>query len=387
MGLVKDYFGKEMFEQVKTTEKIGEIIKEPTFSDVVFNPKQEVFMKLILDKLKAGERRNLLFSGMAGTGKTFSSKMIACETGKPFIYLNGAMSKRKIINLMLSAKDNAIILIDEIHNLPEKVSEIIYSAIQDNEVYDDGKRHILNNITFIGTTTEPERLPKPLQDRFMRIEFDEPDEETLNKILKKIGLDDKCIAYLINYTLNIRILKKIIEYVELYGEKNEENLIKVFRLMKINVYTGLSDEQERYIKHLNSTKKASLRNLSLVLRRSENYIKLDIEPDLIRKGMVLISSRGRELAPDFKDYSYEELKKESEKKHSNKTSDEINLAHRYLKENPEIKKKFGKRYLELVQFIADKIVGGISLDEIDFLSFGNDVEISESYENNYLEEL
>jgi len=388
--LIKDYFEKEKwciqsFEPER--EKVGEIINKPKFEDVVFTPKQEVFMKLILDKLKKGERRNLLFSGLAGTGKTYSAKMCASETRKPFLYLNGAMSKRKIINLMLSAKDNAIILIDEIHNLPEKVAEIIYSAIQDNEIYDDGKRNILNNITFIGTTTEPENLPKPLQDRFMRIEFDEPDEQTLTKILKKMGLNDECIAYLINYTLNIRILKKIIEYTELYGEKNEENLIKVFRLMKINIYSGLSDEQEKYISHLKSIKKASLRNLSLVLRRSENYIKLDIEPDLIRKQMIIISSRGRELNPELRDFGYDELQKESEKEHSEKTLDEIEMAHRYLKENPEIKKKFGKRYLELVNFIADKIIEGISPDEIDFESFGNDIPIEESYENNYLEEL
>jgi len=395
--LIKDYFGKkhwciatQSYDKEKI-EKIGEIIDEPKFSDVVFTEKQEVFMKLILDRLKKGERRNLLFSGLAGTGKTYSSKMIACETQKPFLYLNGAMSKRKIINLMLSAKDNAIILIDEIHNLPEKVAEIIYSAIQDNEIYDDGKRHQLNNITFIGTTTEPESLPKPLQDRFMRIEFDEPDEQTLTKILKKMGLNDKCINLMINYTLNIRVLKKIIEYTELYGEKNEKNLIKVFRLMKINVYSGLSDEQEKYINHLKSTKKASLRNLSLVLRRSENYIKLDIEPDLIRKQMIIISSRGRELNPELRDYSYDELEKVSETKSNvmseTKTLDEIEMAHRYLKENPEIKKKFGKRYLELVNFIANKITEGISPNEIDIESFGNDVPIEKSYESNYLEEL
>jgi len=365
--------------------EVGEILNTPKFEDVVFNEKQANFMRLVLEKLKT-ERKNLLFSGQAGTGKTHSSKMIACETGKPFIYLNGAMSKRKIINLMLAAKKNAIILIDEIHNLPERVAEVIYSAIQDNEIYDEGERYQIKNISFIVTTTEPEKLPKPLLDRFMRIEFEEPNEETAKQILKKMGLDDKSISYMINYTLNIRVLKKIVEYMELYGDKNEENLMKVFRLMKINIYSGLSDEQEKYIDYLKSIGKASLRNLSLVLRRSENYIKLDIEPDLIRKGMILITSRGRELA-DFKDFSYDELKKESEKEHSEKTIDEIEIAHQFLKDNPKIKEKFGKRYMELVQFIADKIVKGISPDEIDFESFGADKRIEDSYQDNYLEDL
>jgi len=365
-------------------EKIGEILNEPHFEDVVFSEKQKIFMQLILKRIRT-ERKNLLFSGKAGTGKTFSSKMIACETGKPFLYLNGAMSKRKIINLMRNAKDNSIILIDEIHNLPEKVAEIIYSAIQDNEIYDDGERHLIENITFIGTTTEPENLPKPLLDRFMRIEFDEPDEETAKKIFIKMGLTEECVNLMTNYTLNIRVLKKIVEYIELYGEKNKDNLIKVFRLMKINIYSGLSDEQEKYIDYLKKIGKASLRNLSLVLRRSENYIKLDIEPDLIRKQAIIITSRGRELAPDF--VKNEDLLKEEDKTHSDKTIDEIALARQYLNDNPKIKEKFSERYFELVQFIASKITEGIYPDEIDFESFGNDKKIKDSYKDNYLEDL
>jgi len=381
---LENYFGKPFYVmgEEKIEKRIGEIISSPHFNDVVFNEKQKEFMELVLTKLKK-DRLNLLFSGPAGTGKTYTSKMIACETGKPFIYLNGAMSKNRIIKLMLNAKDNAIILIDEIHNLPEKVAEIIYSAIQDNEIYESGICHKIENITFIGTTTEPEQLPKPLQDRFMRIEFEEPDVEMAKKILKKMRLKDDEIKIMLNYTHNIRIIKKIISYMEMYSD--ERSLMKVFRMMRINCYSGLSDEQDNYINYLKNNKKASLRNLSFFLRRSENYIKNDIEPDLIRKQMIMISSRGRELNPELRDYSYDELQKESEKEHSEKTMDEIELAHQYLKDNPQIKEKFGKKYMELVQFIADKIIEGIEPDLIDWESFGTDISVKESFDNNYLE--
>jgi len=240
---------------------------------------------------------------------------------------------------------------------------------------------------FIGTTTEPEKLPKPLLDRFMRIEFEEPDINMTTQILKKMGLTDECINLMTNYTLNIRILKKIIDYMKLYGGLNKENLIKVFRMMKINVYSGLSEEQEAYIDYLKEVKRAGLRNLSLVLRRSENYLKLDIEPDLIRKRMILISSRGRELNPEFLDFSYENLKKEEEKNHSNYSINEREIAIKYLNDNPHLKEKFGNKYLELVDFLAEKIAVGISPDTIDIESWGNDIGFKESYKNNYLEEL
>lgn len=380
-GNDENYFRIETPEVVG--EKVGDILDSPHFEDVIFNEKQRVFMKLVLKRIKT-ERFNLLFSGNAGTGKTYSAKMIACETRKPFLYLNGAMSKRKITDLIRSIAPHSIILIDEIHNLPEKIAEIIYSAIQDNEIYDDGKRFLLDNITFIGTTTEPERLPRPLLDRFMRIEFEEPNEETAKQILLKMGLDEECVDLLINYTLNIRILKKFIEYTKLYGELNKDNLIKVFKLMRINIYSGLSEEQDKYLAYLKKIGKAGLRNISLVLKKSEDYIKLDIEPDLIRKSMIIITSRGRELAPDFKDVSYDELKK-AELQNATNSIDEVELARRYLKENPHIKEKFEGRYSELVSFIAEKISEGVSPDLIDFISFGNDKEIEESFNDNYLE--
>jgi len=69
-----------------------------------------------------------------------SSKMIACETQKPFVYITGSLGRRKIIEMLTHLKPNALILIDEIHNLSERVSEIIYPAIEYNELYLNGNR-------------------------------------------------------------------------------------------------------------------------------------------------------------------------------------------------------------------------------------------------------
>ena len=78
-----------------------------------------------------------------------------------------------------------------------------------------------------------------------------------------------------------------------YVHRSEPDLIddaKILENSKVAFAT-----QEKYIEYLKSVEKASLRNLSLVLRRSDEYIKRDIEPDLIRKSLIMISSRGRML--------------------------------------------------------------------------------------------
>ncbi len=396
MQKVTDYYINGQFQKrvVKDIKKeqdekleIGEILTEPTFDDVIYDDYQKEIMELVIQKMKKGTKINLLFSGHQGTGKTLSSKMLSVETSKPFVYLNGNESKQKIKKVLLNAKDGSIVLIDEIHGLRESVAEIIYPAIQDGEIYEDGVRKKLDLI-FVATTTEPEKLPKPLLDRFKRIEFDELNGVKLKELLVK-RMNEKMADYILNYTHNFRVINDLIETIKLYGELNEKNLVKVFRLRKINLYSGLSELQEEYIDLLKKREKPiGLRLICLYLRKSEDYIKLEVEPDLIRKEMIIITSRGRELNSQFKDYGYEELKKEEERHHPKFTKDEKQQAIKWLNDNPQIKQQFGSMYLELVNFIAEKIKEGIEPDLIDFASFGTDTSIENSYENNkFLEDL
>jgi len=364
-------------------EKIGEILDKPSFSDIVYEENVKEAMSLIIKQVKE-KPVNLLFYGNAGTGKTISAKMLAKETNKPFIYLTGTNSNKKIIKTLINAREGSIVLIDEIHNLPEKVAEIIYPAIQDNEIYIDGERKKLN-LMFIGTTTEPEKLPKPLIERFKCIEFEELSLEKMKEVFIKKGIKEEIISPLLNYTLNFRIINNLIETIKIYGEIDEINLRKVFHLKKINLYSGLSEYQEKYLDILKkSSKPIGLRSVGLKLRKSEDYIKYIIEPDLIRKSMIVITSRGRELEPSLKDYGYEQLKKESEKQHSRFTEEDRKVAINWLKDKEGITEKLGKRYLELVAFVAEQIHQGLIPDEADFQSFGIDKPIKESFKDNYI---
>ena len=361
--MITDYYKDGVFQKrVETqklkeeeTEPIGEILLKPTLNDMVYEDNVKVAIELILNKIK-GESMNLLLFGSAGTGKTTTAQMIAVETERPFIYLTGSQGTRKIKDMLINAKENAIVLIDEIHNIPEKVAEIIYPAVQDNEIYSNGIKIKLKNLMFIGTTTEPEKLPKPLLARFKVIELEELCSEKIITLLEKQGISHLVTNHLLNFTTNIRIINNLIEMVKLYGEVNEDNLVKVFRLKKINMYSGLSDLQEKYLGILKTAlKPMGLRLMGLRLNKGEDYIKYEIEPDLIRKNMIFISSRGREIEPSMKEYGYEQLEKEREKLESKqvkyKKSDK-EMAIKYLKDKEGITTKLGKRYLELVNIVS-----------------------------------
>jgi Holliday junction resolvasome RuvABC ATP-dependent DNA helicase subunit len=367
--------------KAENTLNYGETLTKPVFEDVIFEDNVKDAVKLIIENSKKMPT-NILLWGSAGTGKTTTGKMLAVELDRPFVYLNGQMSQKKVLEIICNLKPNSLVLFDEIHNMPDRVAEIMYPAIQDGEIGLDGRVIKLDNIMFVATTTEPQMLPKPLKDRFKQVELEELGKDKLKILLNKQGVQDKVIEYLLNHTTNIRIINNLLEMVLLYGDYTEENLIKVFRLKKINLYNGLSDLQTKYLDILKKqTKPTSLRALCLMLSKSEDYLKLEVEGELIKKELIIVTSRGREINPVMKE-SLENIKEPPKF-----DIDSRQVAIDYLNNNPQIKNKFGSRYLELVNWLAEKIDNGISPDTIDIYSFGNDIDIEQSFDNNYLEDL
>jgi len=383
--LEEDYLNIEVEEkgEINKIAPIGEELTAPQFEDLIYEENVKEILRLIIQKARK-ENINLLLFGQEGTGKSSTGRMLSVETGRPFIYLNGNMRSEKVINILSNLKPNCLVLIDEIHSWNTKTSEIIYPAIQDGELAVDGKIVPLDCM-FVATTTEPQALSKPLRNRFQEIELSELDKDLLMELLEKKGCNKQVSEYLLNFSTNIRILNNLLNMMQLYGDYSLKTLEKVFRLKKINLYSGLSDLQEKYLEIVKKHKKVGVRIISLFLRKSEDYIKYEIEPDLIKKGYIAITSRGREINPEFQDFGYEELKKID--KNKTFSQDERDIAIKYLNDNPEIKKKFGNRYLELVNWLSEKIAQGCMPDEIDIYSFSNDCSIEESFKNNYLEDL
>src|SRR5664280_264532 len=89
----------------------------------------------------ASKRRNepvphVLMSGQPGLGKTTLARIIATETGGRLIEMVGSSLKNatEMTAQLLELRTNDVLFIDEIHALPRKIEEVLYSAMEDQVV-------------------------------------------------------------------------------------------------------------------------------------------------------------------------------------------------------------------------------------------------------------
>ncbi|TLY50473.1 MAG: Holliday junction branch migration DNA helicase RuvB, partial [Gammaproteobacteria bacterium] len=144
--------------------------------------------------IEAARRRgealdHVLIFGPPGLGKTTLSHVIANELGVNLRTTSGPVIERAgdLAALLTNLQPRDVLFIDEIHRLSPVVEEILYPAMEDNQIdimigEGPAARSIkldLPSFTLIGATTRAGLLTSPLRDRFgivQRLEFYTPDE-------------------------------------------------------------------------------------------------------------------------------------------------------------------------------------------------------------------
>jgi Holliday junction DNA helicase RuvB len=112
---------------------------------------------------------DILFAAPPGVGKTTLARLLAMQVTDPFKLFMVPQIDIKQFCQFCRRWEGGVILLDELHSAPRKLSELLYSAIgQDNKVLHppSGPPIEVNHITFMGATTEPDKVHKPLWDRF-----------------------------------------------------------------------------------------------------------------------------------------------------------------------------------------------------------------------------
>lgn len=111
----------------------------------------------------------LLASGYPGVGKTSMARLIAREMGVALTMLVPPFSDKTLHEAVLAMDDFEILLIDEAHKMADggrRKAESLLHILEERRLYLPDGVVELADITVIAATTEPDKLPEPVLDRF-----------------------------------------------------------------------------------------------------------------------------------------------------------------------------------------------------------------------------
>ncbi|MBS0566991.1 MAG: Holliday junction branch migration DNA helicase RuvB [Proteobacteria bacterium] len=274
--------------------------------------------------IEAAKRRgealdHVLIFGPPGLGKTTLSHVIANELGVNLRTTSGPVIERAgdLAALLTNLQPRDVLFVDEIHRLSPVVEEILYPAMEDNQIdimigEGPAARSIkldLPPFTLIGATTRAGMLTNPLRDRFgivQRLEFYTPDE--LAAIVRRsarilgIACADDGAAEIANRSRGTprianRLLRRVRDFAEVKagGRITREVAIAAMEMLKVDG-AGFDALDRRLlgtiIDHFDGGP-VGVESLAAALSEERGTIEDVLEPFLIQQGYLMRTARGR----------------------------------------------------------------------------------------------
>lgn len=228
---------------------------------------------------------NLLFRGPSGYGKTELAMIVANYYAKNQYIM-------KLGHLLEFQEDKRVHLIDEIHLCPS--FEFWYPIM-------DRNRHIL-----IFTTNADSVLPEAFVRRCYDFVFTDYTNDELIEIVRSrqyFNITDEQILYVIEFCHGSpALVLSIVRRLDMWSTQNYNissmslNEFKELVSRIFGVIDGIDPLQRRYLEVLRRFGgTSSVTNIQNALHLDLGTIKRDIEPALLDKGLIRISSKGRSV--------------------------------------------------------------------------------------------
>ncbi len=307
-------------------EHFDRAIRPKSLKDYVGQPavceQMEIFIPAAKNRQEALD--HVLIFGPPGLGKTTLSHIIANEMEVNLRQTSGPVLERPgdLAALLTNLEEDDVLFIDEIHRLSPIVEEVLYPAMEDNQLdimigEGPAARSIkldLPPFTLIGATARAGLLTSPLRDRFgivQRLEFYSVVDLThiVTRSAKIMGVDieqqgAKEVAKRSRGTPRIanRLLRRVRDYAEIKGNGIVDvntadkalNLLEVdpmgFDMMDRKLLLSIIDKFDGG--------PVGVDNLAAAISEEKGTIEDVLEPYLIQQGYIMRTPRGR-IATDL----------------------------------------------------------------------------------------
>lgn len=312
---------KPQLRPVSTDDRSGNILRPARFDDVVGQERAVRLMRrFVASSARQGKPLDhTLLVGTSGTGKSTLSHVIAHELGVNVYEVQAPVTYETLIDLRETLKDGDILRIEEIHlqaiqerrgKSASAQPEVLFSVMEDRVIPTDEGVLPYPRITVVGTTTDEGMLPDAFIARFpIRPHLDPYTVEDMTRIAfaNATALDrtlDPRAARMFaeaaggiprqlnNFMRNASDLEPA--YV---GPDTAREVIVDLNHMTLD---GLTRDQQAMMRFLLRTGTASVGTIATAIGKSRDQkaIQLRVEPPLIVRGYVGLSTRGRFLTPE-----------------------------------------------------------------------------------------
>lgn len=257
---------------------------------------------------------HILFSGPGGLGKTTLSLLMANEMDSRLIATTApTLGQEPLVKMLSSLTGGEILFIDEIHRMSRRTEELLYAAMEDGCIDANTPtgfvRRKIAPFTLIGGTTLPGMMSESFKDRFesfIRMEF-YPIGDIHRIVLRSAGVlgvevtDDAAQEIAIR-SRNVprvanQLLRRLRDYAEVHGNGTIDTATAVAAFGLFNIDALGLDKLDREIMIALVCRFASgpigLENLSIAVGEATNTVDKDVEPFLVRLGLMARTPRGR----------------------------------------------------------------------------------------------
>ena len=287
--------------------------------------------------------KTLLLLGPPSTGKTDMSLRMAKTLGLPFVRLDGRslISREKLFEAiddalaekMLHAVEDGLqsgmrvlkypqlfVFVDEIHMASVTVQEGFLTMLEGSDrtvvlgARSAGRRTlaVVKQTTFVFATTKPTHLDKAFRSRCMEVTLNSYSLAEVTRMVRTRypHLSDSAAEKIAGASrLTPRrafdLAREVVEEMAVSGDDIDTCIRTVARGMGILFANGISKQDLEYLKLIKAQdgRPVGINAISsMLLSASREEIEDDIEPFLIRKALIKLGAKGRELTHTGSDF-------------------------------------------------------------------------------------